>query len=411
MAISKRDQVSPPAMAVMAAASVTVLDGFDAFSLSLMARGIGAELNLEPTALGTIFAAAMGGMIIGALTGGAAADRFGRLPALIAAITLFSVASFAMVLVNGAAAIMINRAIAGIGLGAAAPIAIGLLSRSAPEAPSKFLLSAVWAGIAAGGILAAAFSYFFSPSYGWRAIFVAGAILPLLAATLAYFAFRTQARTAGGNVRTPAKLTDLFAAKAAPGTIVTALMFFFGYVTTSIIANWLPTILGNRDASPLMIALTFAGVNLGGLISAFAIGLLADATRSRWVLVLAWASVGACGVAAGLAALDISALAALAIASSSLGVAAQSLSVALANLLHRERGLEATSVGFMTASGRAGQFAVLSLVSVLLGAGMPESGLFVIAGVSAAIAAVLAFAVVRLPALQAQFNRIENGRT
>lgn len=60
-------------------------------------------------------------MIFGAFAGGALADKRGRLRLLLAAPGLFGIAALTMALVSNTGEILINRLIAGIGLGAAAP--------------------------------------------------------------------------------------------------------------------------------------------------------------------------------------------------------------------------------------------------------------------------------------------------
>ena len=117
--------------------------------------------------MGTTFASAMGGMIIGAIVGGALADRVGRVRILIGSLALFGAAALFMPLANDAVQVSLNRLIAGIGLGAAAPIAVGLLNRTGRRPPSELIIAAVVAGIPIGGSLAALFNYAFVSAWGW----------------------------------------------------------------------------------------------------------------------------------------------------------------------------------------------------------------------------------------------------
>jgi AAHS family 4-hydroxybenzoate transporter-like MFS transporter len=166
-------------------------------------------------------------------------------------------------------------------------------------------------------------------------------------------------------------------------------MFFFGYVTTSIIAYWLPTILSHRAASPFMILVTFGALNVGGVLGTLALGFIASRAHSRHLLSIAWAAAGVCGLGAAVAGLGTDSIAVLAIGGSTIGAAAQALSVALANAMHREWGLEATSVGFMSGAGRIGQMCALSVSGTVIAFGGRETLLLGMAGVCACIAALL----------------------
>jgi AAHS family 3-hydroxyphenylpropionic acid transporter len=387
---------SGQAAIIAAAIAITILDGFDAFSLSLVAPRLSADLGIPTAALGGVFASAMGGMIVGAFVGGALADKLGRLRVLMAALLLFGLAALTMPLVASAGQIIANRLVAGMGLGAAAPIAVALLSRASVKPPTEMVISAVWAGIAVGGILAATFNYFVVAAHGWHWIFIAGGVLPAPAALFAYVVFRGRENAADGRQARRPRLSELFVDGRAGRTAATALMFFFGYVTTSMIVNWLPTILHHRAASPLMISSVFGGINIGGVLGILALGALATRLRSRWTLAAVWAAAGVCGLCAASPALGNTPVALLAIAAATLASGAQALSVAFANALHRAQGLESTSVGFMTSMGRVGQFTALSSSGLILGLGVSETGLFALAAACAFAAAVIALVVMQV---------------
>lgn len=379
--------------AIAAAAIVTVLDGFDALSMSLAAPKLASELGVAPSALGLIFASTLGGMIVGAFAGGALAEKVGRVRVLVGALLLFGLAALTMAIVTSAGEIVLNRVVAGIGLGAAAPLAVALLNRSGRVPPSDFTVSLVWAGIAVGGILAALFNYLVIPVFGWRSIFITGGLLPLPAALLVVLVFRADARDPIGATPRRPVLSDLFTAGAAGATFATALMFFLGYVTTSVINNWLPTILTHGKASASLVSLAFAGINIGSAVSTLALGYLSSRARMPYLLAAAWALTGGCVAAAALPSIGLEAVSLFAIGGATLGAGTQALSVAVANRLHRSRGLESATVGLMVSAGRIGQFSALSLSGVLVGHGLPERSLFAFAGLSAVLAAGVALRV------------------
>lgn len=375
---------------VAAAASITILDGFDAFSLSLMAPMFTRDLDIAAAWLGPIFASSMGGMIVGAFAGGALADRLGRLRILMVALALFGVAALTMPLMESAQQIIMNRLIAGVGLGAAAPIAVALLNRGSATPPSAFAVSLVWVGIAVGGTLAALFNYVFAAVYGWQLIFIVGGLIPIPVAIFAFAVFRSARpeAVAVGQVGHP-RILDLFARDQLWLTITVAAMFFLGFITTSIIVYWLPTILAHRAASPLTISISFAGINIGAIVATIVFGLAAQRGSPGVARTAAWGVAAISGFAATLVTLDNSLLAIIATAAAMVGAGGQALSVSLANEIHRSRGLQSTSVGFMAASGRLGQFSALGASSALVAASGRETIVFALAGLTAGLAAML----------------------
>jgi MFS family permease len=381
---------------IVAAAAVTATDGFDAFSLSLTAPHIGSDLHIQAAAFGSIFASNMGGMILGALLGGASADRLGRVRVLLFALAVFALAALAMPWMGSVREIIVNRLCSGIGLGAAAPIAVALLSRTNTKPPSQLVLSLVWSGIGVGGVLAAIFNYVVVTPYGWQSMFIAGGLLPLVPAVLSYVVFRKRdSQVPGNGAGGRPRLGDLFAPGWAARTIAIGIMFFFGYVTTSVIVFWLPTILNHRHASTGMISVTFGALNVGGFFGTLALGWLSTRPAFVWTLPAGWGIAGLCALCAALPMLHAEPMALLATVAASVAAGSQALSVAAANQLHRARALESTSVGFAASLGRVGQFAALSLTGVVLGWGAPETSLFAFAGASAVIAAMIAVFVAR----------------
>lgn len=388
-----------PLAAIAATALVTLVDGFDAFSLSLMAAPLSADLNIPTAALGSIFASGMGGMILGGFGGGALADRFGRAKILMVALTLFGLAGLTMPFVTDATEVIVNRAIAGVGLGAAAPIGIALLGNSSGERPpSPLLMAMVWSCIGIGGVLASAFSYLITPSLGWEAIFVVGGILPLPIGLIAWFTYRHDDQKnirANGSTAAKPSIRELFAPGFAGQTVAIAAMFLFGYISSSIVVNWLPTILHNRNASDLLISVSFALVSICGFLGSFVLGTFAKRFGIARTLFFSWGAAGICGFLSMAPALANVQLALVALTSQLLAVGSQSVSVALTTQTYRSTGLSSTAVGMMTSMGRIGQFSSLGLSGVLLAAGMPDTGVFALAGVSAAVAAGIALIIRR----------------
>lgn len=378
---------------VATAAAVTTLDGFDAMSLSLMAPQIIRDLGIPTASLGPIFGSVFIGLLVGALVGGATADRLGHVRTLVGSLVLFGCAALAMPLMHTANAILVNRVIAGIGLGAAAPIAVALMASFPFLRISTFAIASVWAGIALGGVLAAAFNYLVVPTLGWQSLFIAGGLLPIPVAVAIIGVFR------GHGIKKSLErrpgIAALFQRGLAARSAVTAAMFFFGYVVTSMLVSWLPTVLNHRGASALLVSSAFISINIGSTLGAVGLGFLAQRFAARSMLSIAWALAGLCLLGMAMSAFGVGALALLAAAGGTVAAGGQALSVALASRLYPGGGLEATSIGLMVGFGRLGQIIALNLSGSVLAHGVAEQGIFAIAAVSASVAAICAVFLVR----------------
>src|SRR4029077_2568948 len=73
---------------------VAILDGADTTSIAIAASTIAGLLNFPMSAFGLVFAAGTLGAMLGAMTFGPLADRFGRKRMLIVATILFGVFTF-----------------------------------------------------------------------------------------------------------------------------------------------------------------------------------------------------------------------------------------------------------------------------------------------------------------------------
>ena len=154
-------------------------DGYDVGIFGAVVPSLIRDWHLSGTLAGLLGTASLAGMLVGAITLGAAADRIGRKPTMIVALVAFSAFAGLSALSPGPLAFGVLRFASGLGLGGVLPIAATLSSEYAPARWRSPFIMWTSVGFAAGGLLSALVSRLFVAEWGWRAVVATGAF-PLL---------------------------------------------------------------------------------------------------------------------------------------------------------------------------------------------------------------------------------------
>ena len=161
--------------------AVALLDGTDTTSIGVAGPLIVQSLNLSQAHLGPIFSAALFGAMLGALSVGTLADRFGRKSMLLISTLLFGVFTLMTAFADSFQGLLIIRFFLGIGLGGATPCFIALASEYAPKSHREMVAGLIWTAFPLGVILGAILNAYLLSHATWRAIFLIGGALPLIA--------------------------------------------------------------------------------------------------------------------------------------------------------------------------------------------------------------------------------------
>ncbi len=369
-------------------ALVALFDGMDLQSIGLAAPSMGAALQIAPRAFGPVFSAALAGLAIGALSLGALADRVGRKRVLIGATACFAVFTLCTAATRGLGDLLVYRFLTGVGLGGAMPSFISLASEYVPRRMRATMVSLMWAGFPVGGVVGGLLASWLIPAAGWRALFLAGGVPPLLLAVLLVsalpesIAFLARYDTPAGRGRG----RDLFARGLAMPTLLLWVAFFFAFLILVTNSAWSPTLLGAVGMPIDRSALAMAAFNFGSVIGTGAggwllarLGTLALLPATFALSALAYALVGAAAPAAA----SVSSL------QGAFGLCvgcASSILIALAALVY-PTAIRATGVGCAMAAGRLGSFCGPLLVGFLVGQGWSAAGVFPALGASVLIGA------------------------
>lgn len=165
--------------------AAVVLDGFDLVVLgALIPTLTGGETPWmtpqQATFVGTI---SLVGMTLGALVIGAATDRIGRRRALVGAVLLFSLFTLGCALAQDYRQLGLMRFLAGFGLGGCLPTAIAMVTEFSGGRAGKASTS-LMTGYHVGAVATALLALLVLDRFGWRSLFVIGAIPGLVLAPM-----------------------------------------------------------------------------------------------------------------------------------------------------------------------------------------------------------------------------------
>jgi AAHS family 4-hydroxybenzoate transporter-like MFS transporter len=282
---------------------VMFLDGFDTQLINYMAPAITEDWGLSKSTMGSIFSAALVGLMIGYLLLAPLSDKFGHKRLVVAGVLIFSLSTLASVWVQSPEQLMVMRFITGIGLGAATPSTIALTAEYSPKRFRASLVLAIYCGFSLGFVAANYVADWLIPAYGWRSLFVVGAVAPLalvplllrrLPESIPYLLRRDQSSSAYALCRRidPAlphvndpriestssragkqvKLRELVSGGQLLSTLLLWLVFAINLAMFYGLQSWMPTILSERGYSAATLATAASMITIGGIAIAFVVG-------------------------------------------------------------------------------------------------------------------------------------------
>jgi AAHS family 4-hydroxybenzoate transporter-like MFS transporter len=300
-----------------------ILDAFDSTSIGFVAPRLSAVWHLPPGALGPVFAWGFFGQFLGGVISGPVADRLGRKPVLIGGLIEFGLGALATTQAYSLESLLVLRIITGLGLGAAAPNALALVTEISPVARRSVMLAVALCGMAIGAASAGMVAARLLPQYGWMSVFAVGGLLPLVLAPLLmlclpespYFLALAGNRDAaiGAIVRkidpaVPAAAHFVVPEKRIPGlsvqhlfregrsltTILLWIIVFMNNFEIYVFASWLPSLARASGLTEHASMLTGVDLNIGGLAGTLAMGWLLARFPIERLMGLTYAIAAAC---------------------------------------------------------------------------------------------------------------------
>jgi benzoate transport len=159
---------------------IVLLDGFDTAAIGYIAPSLIGEWGVSKPALAPVLSAALFGLAAGAIFSGPLADRLGRKTVLVGSVAVFAVACLGSGFSPDIWTLAVLRFVTGLGLGAAMPNAVTLMSEYCPDARRATLTNAMFCGFPLGAAFGGFLAAWMIPHFGWRSVLILGGAAPLL---------------------------------------------------------------------------------------------------------------------------------------------------------------------------------------------------------------------------------------
>lgn len=396
---------------------IVLLDGFDTAAIGYIAPSLMAEWGIAKSALGPVLSAALFGLAGGALCAGPLADRFGRKAVLVASVLVFALACLASGYSHDLEHLTAWRFVTGLGLGAAMPNAVTLMSEYCPDKRRAMITNAMFCGFPLGAAFGGFLAAWMIPHFGWRSVLYLGGIAPLLLLVLLVLLLPESVRYMVARGAAPQRIRQVLARIAGPavaniqqfvltehkpvaqgqrgigvvlsrsywiGSVMLWVAYFMGLVIFYALINWMPVLFKEGGLDPKTATLVAALFPLGG-VGAIAFGWLMDRFEANRIIAIGYALTAAAIWWIGQVAGNLGWLVVAVFAAGTIMNTAQSSLPALAAAFYPTEG-RATGVAWMMAIGRFGGIAGSFLVAALAARELSFSQIFTVLAVPGLIA-------------------------
>ncbi len=395
---------------------IVMLDGFDTAAIGFIAPSLIGEWGVSKPALAPVLSAALFGLAAGALSTGPLADWFGRKRVLIGSVLVFGLACMASAFAANLQQLTILRFVTGLGLGAAMPNAVTLLSEFCPQRRRATMTNLMFCGFPLGAALGGFLAAWMIPLWGWRSVLQLGGVTPLVLTLVLLVILPESVRymvhhghqierirkvlrrispaadRAGDFVITEPVQVDrkssgisvILAPALRVGSVMLWLTYFMGLVIFYALINWMPILFRDAGLDPRTSTLIASVFPLGG-IGAVAFGWLMDRFNANRIIAIGYALTAVSIFAIGQVVGNVGLLVLTVFVGGGLLNTAQSSMPALAAAFYPTQG-RATGVAWMLGIGRFGGIAGSFLVAELTARQLTFGQIFMVLAIPGAIA-------------------------
>ena len=296
------------------------IDTYDAVAVGFVVPVLMQDWHIGKELFGPVMSASILGMAIGALVSGPLYDRTTPKTVMVLSMILFGLCSLGTTLAETPLALGIWRLLTGIGIGAAVPGATTLVYEYAPARRSALVVNTMACGGMIGAASCAMTAGMLIPAYGWKSLFLVGAVVPIVLALvvlatmpepLRFMVLRewpagrianVLRRIAPGHAFDGARfvfseeqgadrksgMAVMLSRRLRTGTLMLWLTYFAGTFAYYLLMGWMPTLVQEAGASLRQATMATSLLSLGGIVGAFGVGWLMDRFERNGVVALAF---------------------------------------------------------------------------------------------------------------------------
>jgi AAHS family 4-hydroxybenzoate transporter-like MFS transporter len=394
-------------------------DGYDLNSVAWAVPALIREWHLPPAMFTTAFLWSSIGILVGALSAGPIGDRFGRRPLLLASLTIFGVASLLSATADTLGMLTLWRFFTGVGIGGGFSGAAALTGDYTPHRLRATMIMASFTGAPLGGFLGGQVVALLLPHFGWRSIFILGAVLPLaLVPVLALWLPESPRFLARKLSLSPRQwqllrrldlahperhavdvaqgnpVRALFSEGYALQTVLLWIVYFCSLMNLFLFAYWMPTVLNLIGMTPSQAVFASSLRDFGAMFATLYLGLMIDRIGPERALALHYAAGAVFIAMIALVALPYALLLITTFLAGMTIIGSQTGANGTCGKLYPAR-MRTSGLGWALGIGRLGGIAAPALGGYLLARGLAPTRIFlsacVFALVAAAATALLAF--------------------
>lgn len=406
---------------------VVAADGYDTAAIGFIAPSLVQQWGITRVALGPVMSAALVGLGIGAVLAGPLADRLGRKTVLVLSVAFFGLWSLAAAFAGTVESLTVLRFCTGLGLGAAMPNAVTLMSEYAPTRVRAVVVNTMFCGFSTGLALGGFASAWLIPHFGWQSVLVAGGIGPIVLTVLLILLLPESVQFMAVRQRADAKIARILG-RIAPGTsfdgcrfvapeggvsakresairvvlsrqyrfgtLMLWLAYFMGLLIYYLLTNWLPTLFRDTGFSGARAALMTSLFPLGGVLGNLCVGWFMDRLNANRVIAATYVLAAVMVLLVGRGVGHQLWLGTLIFLTGTLVTSAVTSMSALAAAFYPTHG-RATGVAWMLGVGRIGGVAGALVGAALMGFGWQIGSVFGLLAVPALVSACALFVMIR----------------
>jgi AAHS family benzoate transporter-like MFS transporter len=383
--------------------TAVALEGFDLVVLGVVLPSLLRDpaWGLNPATASLISVVGLLGVMVGALGIGPLTDRFGRRRMMLITVTSFSVFTLLCAFATGPVMFGVLRFLAGLGLGGVLPVALAMVNEFARVGKGGSATTTMMTGYHVGAVATALLGILVIPSFGWRAMFVIGALPALVLVPL--IAARLPESLPGDAVAETAEVTGtrnpvaaLFRGGYLRATLAFWVTSFMGLLLVYGLNTWLPEIMrsaGYELGAALALLLV---LNVGAVVGLLVAGRVADRMGLRKA-VIGWFTAAAVFLA--LLSIRLPGIGVyVSVLLAGVFVFSSQVLVYAAISRHYPAAVRATALGAASGIGRLGAITGPLIGGALLTAGIAYPWGFYVFALVAALGAVAVAAVGRIGA-------------